>query len=211
MSDTPNPVDLAPLRAQWRLAEAKIYPLAMVDTETYKLAITIVASIIDSLRNTVFTHQDLAAFHATPSTPELALQEAGREELWPDLVGSACATRDREIAGRMERDRQVAALSRALVEGATWADVNYERAFGLLRNVPEFRVHLATGLGIHTSLAPDPTTGDPRLLMMPVRVNTTVGGIIEIGGALGDPRYATDRDEWDVHAVEIQEALLHFQ
>ena len=211
MSDPPNPVDLAPLRAQWRVAEAKIYPLAMVDTETYKLAVTVVASIIESLRNTVFTHQDLAAFHAAPSTPERALQEAGRGELWPDLVGSACATRDREIAGRMERDRQVAAFSGALAEGATWADVNYERTFGLLSNVPEFRVHLATGVAIHTSLEPDPTSGDPRLLMMPVRVNTTVGGITEIGGELGDPRYAADQGEWDVHVAEMQQALVRFQ
>lgn len=205
-----NEHDLAPLRAQWRSAEAKVYPLAMVDTATYKLAITAIATMLAHLRETIFSYEELSAFHASPGNPSDDLQEAGREDLWPDLIGAACATRDREIGGRMDRDRQVAAFSEAELAGAEWAEVAYERRFGLLSTVPEFRVHLATGLGIHTSLEPDPITGDPHLLMMPVRVNVAVGGITEIGGTLGEARYASDRTEWDVHAAEIQHGLLRF-
>lgn len=206
-----NEHDLAPLRAQWRAAEAKIYPLAMVDTATYKLAVTAIAGVLADLRETVFSLEELAAFHAAPGGPSDDLQEADRQDLWPDLIGAACATRDREIGGRMERDRQVAAFSAAEAAGAEWAEVAYERRFGLLGTVPEFRVHLATGLGIHTSLEPDPITGDPQLLMMPVRVNVAVGGITEIGGQLGEARYASDRVEWDVHAAEIQQVLVRFR
>jgi hypothetical protein len=206
-----NEHDLAPLRAQWRSAEAKVYPLAMVDTATYKLAVTAIATVLARLRETTFSYGELAAFHASPGSPSDDVQEAGRQDLWPDLIGAACATRDREIGGRMERDRHVAAFSGAEAAGAEWAEVAYERRFGLLSTVPEFRVHLATGLGIHTSLEPDPVTGDPHLLMMPVRVNMAVGGIIEIGGELGNARYASDRSEWDVHAAEIQHGLVRFQ
>lgn len=205
-----NEHDLAPLRAQWRSAEAKVYPLAMVDTATYKLAVTAIATILERLRETIFSYEELSAFHACPGTPSDELQEAGRQDLWPDLVGAACATRDREIGGRMERDRQVAAFSGAASAGVEWAEVAYERRFGLLSTVPELRVHLATGLGMHTSLEPDPITGDPQLLIVPVRVNVAVGGIIEIGGELGDARYAADRAGWDVHAAEIQHDLLRF-
>lgn len=210
MSDAMSPSDLAPLRAQWRSAEAKVYPLAMVDTDSYKLAVTVIGSVIAQLRESVFTHEELAAFAAAPGSPAAALEQARREELWSDLVGSACATRDREILGRIERDRHVSAFSAATAAGEQWAEIAYERSFGLLSRVPEFRVHLATGLGIHTSLEPDPTTGDPQLLMMPVRVNVTVGGISEIGGELGEPRYANDRDTWDLHAAEIQDGLKRF-
>jgi hypothetical protein len=203
-----NEHDLARLRAQWRSAEAKVYPLAMVDTATYKLAITAVATVLAHLRETIFSYEELSAFHASPGNPSDDLQEAGRQDLWPDLVGAACATRDREIGGRMERDRQVDAFSAAESAGVEWAEVAYERRFGLLSTVPEFRVHVATGLGIHTSLEPDPTTGDPQLLIMPVRVNVAVGGITEIGGELGDARYASDRSEWDIHAAEIEQHLL---
>lgn len=205
-----NEHDLAPLRAQWRSAEAKVYPLAMVDTATYKLAITTIAKVLADLRETIFSYEQLAAFYASPGNPSDELQEAGRLDLWPDLIGAACATRDREISGRIERDRQVAAFSGADVAGVEWAEVAYERRFGLLSTVPELRVHLATGLGIHTSLEPDPVTGDPHLLLMPVRVNVAVGGITEIGGELGEARYASDRAEWDVHAAEIQHGLVHF-
>jgi hypothetical protein len=205
-----NEHELAPLRALWRSAEAKIYPLAMVDTATYKLAITAIAAVLTQLRQTIFSYEELAAFHASPGSPSEALNEAGRQDLWSDLIGAACATRDREIGGRMERDRQVAAFSEAQSAGAEWAEVAYERRFGLLNTVPEFRVHLATGLGIHTSLEPDPVSGDPQLLMMPVRVNVAVGGISEIGGELGQARYAADRAEWDVHAAEIQDTLVRF-
>jgi hypothetical protein len=205
-----NEQDLAPLRAQWRSAEAKVYPLAMVDTTTYKLAITAIAAVLAHLRETIFSYEELSAFQSSPGSPSDELQEAGRQDLWPDLIGAACATRDREIGGRLDRDRQVAAFSVAAASGVEWAEVTYERRFGLLSTVPEFRVHLATGLGIHTSLEPDPITGDPHLLMMPVRVNVAVGGIIEIGGELGDARYAADRTEWDVHAAEIQHDLLRF-
>jgi hypothetical protein len=206
-----NEHDLAPLRAQWRAAEAKIYPLAMVDTTTYKLAVTAIAALLGDLRETVLSHEELAAFGASPGHPSDELREAGRQDLWPDLIGAACATRDREIGGRMERDRQVAAFSAARSAGAEWAEVAYERRFGLLSTVPEFRVHVASGLGIHTSLEPDPITGDPQLLMMPVRVNVTVGGITEIGGDLGEPRYASNRAEWDVHVAEIQHRLVRFR
>jgi hypothetical protein len=205
-----NEHDLAPLRAQWRSAEAKVYPLAMVDTATYKLAITAVAAVLAHLRETIFSYEELSAFHASPGNPSDDLQEAGRQDLWPDLIGAACATRDREIGGRVERDRQVAAFSKAESTGAEWAEVAYERTFGLLSAVPEFRVHLTTGLGIHTSLEPDPITGNPQLLIMPVRVNVAVGGITEIGGELGEARYASDRAEWDVHAAEIQQGLVRF-
>jgi hypothetical protein len=206
-----NEHDLAALRALWRASEAKVYPLAMVDTATYKLAVTSIAAVLTQLRETIFSYEELAAFHASPSSPSEELQAAGRQDLWPDLIGAACATRDREIGGRMERDRQVAAFSEAEATGVEWAEVAYERRFGLLSTVPEFRVHLATGLGIHTSLEPDPVTGDPHLLMMPVRVNVAVGGIIEIGGELGEACYASDRTEWDVHAAEIQRRHLRFQ
>jgi hypothetical protein len=206
-----NEHDLAPLRAQWRSAEAKVYPLAMVDTATYKLAITSIASVLAQLRETIFSYEELATFYASPGSPSDDVQEAGRQDLWPDLIGAACATRDREIGGRMERDRQIEAFSGAESAGAEWAEVAYERRFGLLSTVPELRVHLATGLGIHTSLEPDPITGDPHLLMMPVRVNVAVGGIVEIGGELGEARHASDRAEWDVHAAEIQHTLARFQ
>jgi hypothetical protein len=205
-----NEYDLAPLRALWRSAEAKVYPLAMVDTATYKLAITAIAAVLQHLRETIFSYEELAAFQTSPGSPSEELREAGRQDLWPDLIGAACATRDREIGGRMERDRHVAAFSVAESAGVEWAEVAYERRFGLLSTVPEFRVHLATGLGIHTSLEPDPITGDPHLLMMPVRVNVAVGGISEIGGELGEARYASDRTEWDVHAAEIQHVLMRF-
>jgi hypothetical protein len=206
-----NEHDLAPLRALWRSAEAKVYPLAMVDTATYKLAITAIAAVLARLRETTFSYEELAAFHASPGNPSDDLDEAGRQDLWPDLIGAACATRDREIGGRMERDRQVVAFSAAESAGVEWAEVAYERRFGLLKTVPELRVHLASGLGIHTSLEPDPITGDPHLLMMPVRVNVAVGGIVEIGGELGEARYASDRAEWEVHAAEIQQRLVRFQ
>jgi hypothetical protein len=206
-----NEHDLGPLRALWRASEAKVYPLAMVDTATYKLAVTSIAAVLTQLRETIFSYEELAAFHASPGSPSDDLQAASRQDLWPDLIGAACATRDREIGGRLERDRQVAAFSGAELAGVEWAEVAYERRFGLLGTVPELRVHLVTGLGIHTSLEPDPVTGDPRLLMMPVRVNVAVGGIIEIGGKLGEARYASDRTEWDVHAAEIQQHLLRFQ
>jgi hypothetical protein len=205
-----NEHQLAPLRALWRSAEAKIYPLAMVDTATYKLAITAIAAVLTQLRETIFSYEELVAFHASPGSPSEALNEAGRQDLWSDLIGAACATRDREIGGRMERDRQVAAFSEAQSAGVEWAEVAYERRFGLLNTVPELRVHLATGLGIHTSLEPDPISGDPQLLMMPVRVNVAVGGISEIGGELGQARYAAGRAEWDVHAAEIQDTLVRF-
>lgn len=205
-----NELDLAPLRAQWRSAEAKVYPLAMVDTATYKLAITAIATVLAHLRETIFSHEELSAFHASPPPPSDDLQDAGRQDLWPDVIGAACATRDREIDGRRERDRQVAAFSGAEEAGVEWAEVAYERRFGLLSTVPEFRVHLATGLGIHTSLEPDPISGNPHLLIVPVRVDVTVGGITEIGGELGEARYASDRSEWNVHAAEIQHDLLRF-
>jgi hypothetical protein len=113
-----------------------------------------------------------------------------------DLVGAACASRDRELALREEGQRRLDAIS-AAEPGAAVVDVPFRRAYGVLATVPELRVHLAAGRGLRTSLEPDLDTGAPRLRIVPVAIDRTTGELSVAPEHADLDLVVDDRAAWD--------------
>jgi hypothetical protein len=173
----PDEHELAALRGRWSTAEARIYPMAMVSVPAYEQALTAVATLLEHLRAEV---RDMAALARFAEQPDEArrlldvpvLEGAGLN--FEDLVGAACASRDRELTLQEECQHRLDAI-RAAPPDADVVDVPFRRAFGVLATVPELRVLLAAGRGLRTSLEADVETGAPRLRVVPVVVDLSTG------------------------------------
>ena len=200
VSGPPDDLDLVALRGRWCTAEARIYPLAMVSVPAYEQALTAVAVLLDVLRAEVHDEAALVAFHARP--------RAAHERLDPvalggvglrvdDLVDAACAARDRELAQLAALQRRVDAIRAAAAAGATWADIPAQRAHGVQATVPELRVHLEARRGLHSTLEPDAETGEPRLRVVPVRVDLETGELAVIDELEDLDLLVDDREAWD--------------
>ena len=90
--------ELAALRGRWSTAEAHIYPLAMVSVSAYQHALEAVSRLLDHLRAEVHDHAALVAVAADRTAARALLDPVKLEAVGldvDDLVGAACATRDR--------------------------------------------------------------------------------------------------------------------
>jgi hypothetical protein len=199
VTDGPDDQELVALRGRWSTAEARIYPMAMVSVPAYERAVTAVAALLDHLRAEVPDTAALVRFAEQPDAARRLLDVPALELVGlnlEDLVGAACASRDRELMLQEERQRRLDAIRGAPPE-ADWVDVPSRRAFGLLATVPELRVLLPAGRGLRTSLEADVETGAPRLRIVPVVVDLSTGEL-SIAPEHADLDLAVDdRATWD--------------
>jgi hypothetical protein len=87
-------------RMKWRMAEEKLYPLALVDAAAYEEAVCQVRVVLDELRVRCSTLEDLLASEGDPAL----LAKGGAAAAGPvplsgaDVVAAACALRSVELA-----------------------------------------------------------------------------------------------------------------
>jgi hypothetical protein len=94
---------LAAARARWRAAEARIYPLAMTDTDAYMDAVEAVGRVLAVLRARCASEAEL--LQAETDDEVLGLVGTGSRGRMPadhaSVVAAACAMRSVELgAGR---------------------------------------------------------------------------------------------------------------
>lgn len=201
---------LAARRARWRDAEAHVYPLAMVDADGYQRAVTTVATILETLRRDVLTLDQLVDLSEAPPAELVALACAGALTVAADdLIGAACAGREREIGVQAQLSRRAEACRLGRSAGQRWVEVEPAPTsfVGLRSGVPELVVHLASGLGLRTDVDVDPDTGMAALLVVPVRVDTGSGVVLDAAGELGEPRHVADREAWTMARDELVESI----
>lgn len=83
-------------RARWRVASDRLWPLAMVDPDGYRRAAELVGTLLESLRASASTVDDLVALEPSAATvlPDGAAVPFGGPST---LVAAACAIRADEI------------------------------------------------------------------------------------------------------------------
>jgi hypothetical protein len=152
----------------------------MVSVPAYEQALHVVRLLLDHLRAEVHDHGALVRFATDPSAARELLDPVALELVGlsvDDLVGAACASRDRELAHQEECQRRVDVIRVATGGGAEWVDVPSPRAFGLQGSVPELRVHVPTRHGLRALLEADIDTGQPRLRIVAVDVDFETGEV----------------------------------
>jgi hypothetical protein len=196
---------LAQARQAWRAAEARLYPLAMVDVDGYQRALVLVAAVSEELRAVASTAHDLLPTEPQAAEYVMAACEAtgaSARGLDPeDIFGSAAAVVDRELAGLERRRARLSAIERGRASGSEWTDVHGD-ALGPL--VPELRIHTTTGRAIVTEIGGDPTTGAPVLLVTTAVVDLATGELgVDPGAAV---RTVPSADAWAQVAAGLQDS-----
>lgn len=173
----------AAAQVRWRAAEDRLYPMAMSDPDGYRRALEAVQVLVDELRRTASTFDELLAVEADP-TPLLAALPAGPALSSDLLVQAACGARGRELGAAREGARRAAAVAAARAEGRAWVVLEGPERIEELVGGRTVATHLSTGRTLMAVL--DPYSGaDPFLLQE-----------FDADGEPGRDRMLADRGEW---------------
>jgi hypothetical protein len=188
---------------EWRSAEDRLYPVVMLRPDLYERSVELVRKVADELAATCPDIDALVA--AWPEATDvvyrvssLALMPLG--DLDVSLVaGAAFSLRYREMAMAAARGERGERVRAAAVEGETWLELEVSGTPETAVYFPYSRLemHLASGLGLRSSLEADPDTGRPRFLVETLRLDTGTGDVLEPG----ETEVFESRAEWEA-AVE---------
>ena len=170
-------------RARWRAAEDRLFPVVLVDPDTYRRALYVVGLLLEQLRANTTTLDQLLGLDVDPA-PLLSTLPAGSVCDDGDrlTLEAAFAVRDRELAAAAKRGQRAAALALAHAAGATWVDLEGSWEAVLSTGGRHTEMHLPTARALVATI--DPYSGDG-----PHRLELVV-----LDGDTGTPVETTDRD-----------------
>lgn len=178
-------------RLRWRAAEDRLFPVALVDPDAYRRALFVVGLLLDELRVSTTSLDELLGLDvdpaplldALPTGPadggRFASSAGGGDRL---TLEAAFAVRGRELAAAAERKRRAAAIASARSVGATWMDLEGSWETMQRTGARYTEMHLATGRAVVA-------TGDPYSGNGPHRLELLV-----LDSDTGTPIETTDRD-----------------
>jgi hypothetical protein len=169
-------------RARWRAAEDRLFPVVLVDPDTYRRALYVVGLLLEQLRANTTSLDQLLGLDVDPEPllSTLPASSVGAEERL--TLEAAFAVRDRELAAAAKRGRRAAAIALARSAGATWVDLEGSWEAVLSTGARHTEMHLPTTRALVATI--DPYSGDG-----PHRLELVV-----LDGETGTPVETTDRD-----------------
>lgn len=161
-------------RARWRAAEDRLFPVALVDPETYRRLLSVVACLLEELRTSTTSLEQLIELDIDPAPLLRAACIGGAGDRL--AIESALAIRDRELAAAAERDRRTKAIAAARLAGATWVDLEGSWEAVYRSGARHTEMHLASGRALIATV--DPYSGDSphrlEVIMLDVDTGTPV-------------------------------------
>jgi hypothetical protein len=176
--------DLLP---RWREAEARLYPVVIVDPPVYERYVSLVRAVADELRS--MRHpEDLAG--AFEDSSQIVLSGAARvgisaEGLDLDLVaGAAWNLRYREILAEASGKRARGRIREARERGDEWTVVHEtgvpsQAAAPFAATYRRLEMRVADGTGLHIFVEPDPDTYEPVYGVEVLRLDPESGDMDE--------------------------------
>lgn len=169
-------------RARWRAAEDRLFPVVLVDPDTYRQALYVVGLLLEQLRANTTSLDQLLGLDVDPA-PLLSTLPAGSVRGGDRLtLEAAFAVRDRELTAAAKRGRRATAIALARSAGATWVDLEGSWEAVLSTGARHTEMHLPTARALVATV--DPYSGDG-----PHRLELVV-----LDGDTGTPVETTDRD-----------------
>lgn len=198
--DTERAEALRQARARWRAAEDRLFPVALVDAHAYRRVLHVVSLLLDELRVSTTSLDQLLDLDADPASLLAALLDEPANRIQPAgsaggenrlTLEAAFAVRDRELAAAAERSRRAAAIASARSEGATWVDLEGSWEAVQRTGVRHTEMHLATGRALVATV--DPYSGDGPHRLELVVLDGDTGTPVE---TIDEDRVFADRAEW---------------
>jgi len=196
--------DAVPAQAQARFtaAEARLYPMVMVDPEGYRLATTLVGLVVDELRadcadiDVVLRCRDELAARVPEIAAAATLSLGGLPA--ETVVDAASAIRCRELATRRRQAARQARIEAARAAGSEWFAEEPEPLAVLGGSYRRVELHLPSGSALVTDIQGDTRSGAVYSIEL-----------IPAGGTPSDAdtRTFTDRDTWESAAARCRARL----
>lgn len=169
-------------RARWRAAEDRLFPVVLVDPDTYRQALYVVGLLLEQLRANTTSLDQLLGLDVDPA-PLLSTLPAGSVRGGDRLtLEAAFAVRDRELTAAAKRGRRAAAIALARSAGATWVDLEGSWEAVLSTGARHTEMHLPTARALVATVDPYSGNGPHRL------------ELVVLDGDTGTPVETTDRD-----------------
>ncbi len=177
---------LAAAQVEWRAAEERLYPLAMVDPEGYRQALELVGLLLEALRADDGPGRSarLLELADSPETLLAALPERPRRVPDATLLGAALALRAREVVAADAADIRADLIAAARAEGRVWVCLDGPTELAELVSGGRVELHLPSGVTLVAGI--DPWSGDEPFLVEAVPAG---------GGERVADRFR-DRDAW---------------
>ena len=199
--------------ARMTTAEARLYPLAMVDPSRYERATTLVGLVAAELRGCRRVDEVLARREGLlAALPRLADDSGvGLADLVPaDVVDAASALVCREIQAHRAAATWDARIDEARLAGREWLVVEADPAAVMAGVHQSVELHLPTGSAVVSTVEAGTPGGTAtyRLELVPAAVTGPEGATAPAPGAAQvRPQVFTDREQWQA-AVERLKAEL---
>jgi hypothetical protein len=169
-------------RARWRAAEDRLFPVVLVDPDTYRRALYVVGLLLEQLRANTTSLDQLLGLDVDPA-PLLSTLPAGSVCGGDRLtLEAAFAVRDRELTAAAKRGRRAAAIALAHAASATWVDLEGSWEAVLSTGARHTEMHLPTARALVATIDPYSGDGSHRL------------ELVVLDGDTGTPVETTDRD-----------------
>lgn len=179
-------------RARWRAAEDRLFPVALVDPDGYRRLLSVVAVLLQKLRVSTTSLDQLLELDSHPA-PLVAAASIAAVDGAADRMAleAAFAVRDRELAAAAERDRRTRTIAAARNADATWVDLDGSWEAVCRTGARHTELHLASGRALVAAV--DPYSGDDPYQLEVVVLDTDTGTPVETTDQ--DQRFA-DRATW---------------
>lgn len=179
-------------RARWRAAEDRLFPVALVDPDGYRRLLSVVAVLLQKLRVSTTSLDQLLELDSHPA-PLVAAASIAAVDGAADRMAleAAFAVRDRELAAAAERDRRTRTIAAARNADATWVDLDGSWEAVCRTGARHTELHLASGRALVAAV--DPYSGDDPYQLEVVVLDTDTGTPVETTDQ--DQRFA-ERATW---------------
>lgn len=191
-------MDLEALLGQWRAAEAKLYPMVVVNPHQYEANLELVRAMTDDLTAITSVDDLVAAYAERHDRLAAAVESLQRPPPSPEvallLIDAAFSGRYRELSGeraKAEAERRIAQADEGWITLDETGDESGAGGTGFRR----IEMRLPDGLGLHTYIDVDPTTFLPLYGIETLQLDPATG---EFAGTNARPDRTEfgDRREW---------------
>jgi len=185
----------------------------MVRHEAYEAALVLVRAVVDALAEVAGIEELAVRYDDSARLVADAVQETAVSTEGLDLGvigGAAFNIRYRDLRAAAQREQAKQRIRAAASAGQEWV-VLFETGrteFAPLSPYRRLEMRLADGRGLHASIAPDPSTGDPVYAVEIVQLDPATGDWVNDAEPPADPATYPTRSEWDRAIADLRSGEL---
>jgi hypothetical protein len=184
-------IPIEALRALWHESERKMYPLATSAPMKYQQVILLARAVANDLADTTSSDALAQRWEARSTLVQTVASRQGvplGDLPESDVAGVAFVLRHNEIRAREHQEAMIRTVTAARDGKQSWV-VLHERGnvqHGLMDPYQAIEMHLATGLGLVTSVESNPVDGQANYVLTIIRMDPMTGAATDMDPGILD-------------------------